>query len=895
MNTLTTFGGGTVNGSEFIVSSAMQDIGKMVSLSVKDAITGKFVPGNKLMGLSDGVTSVAGCHESCGLIPAVMQDELQHQLQRLKQDELVLPADPVTSTLDPPPTGVYVHLAAADIFHPLTDPGARRPLPLVVQGRRIIPVGHANTTFFDPHTRTSKALVAAPAPAPALRTDAAAAPGADGAVYLFGGLSRTGSAVFGDLWRLRWPFEQAGLGAAWTRLPPQGGPAARRGHSLVPYRDALLLFGGHDGAFNLRRDVWRYNVTGGVWTEVRTAGPGPPARHSHSAAIVRHAARDFMVVFGGKVGAALAADLWLLDLTEYEWRQAPRGPLALWPPATMRHCAVGVNARLLVFGGRSAETDGGTPAWVYSVPHAQWEVLAPGTEDGVRPQRNATSCTAWVEPGGAHVQVLIQQQPGPTGAVTGGWLYRHPVVGCAAAAPNGTRCVPCADGHVAVAGVCAACGARDDPECAAWRARQGPGRGVIVAICGASAALVLAATVLVARLVVKYRRLRRMYDETRIAAELAVAVATLELEQLDYIYALEKPTRIHTAFVTILDTLKQFRRYMPQAMFTETADSKESVVVGSPGSSRGSTRTTVRTMSCGSPPMSPQHPDPGPPPQAVASPPCRALRERRFHEKVHECQRCAGPSLGLKETRATVLVAACPRYGQFGVNPLELRAFLGAVEQAIEGSAGTLVSFHHGEVVAYWGAGRTEEALRGVWGVRAALEPGTAAGFALVSGRVRAGNDGTDRHVAFHVMGAPVPTARAFAAWATRAGRGGCLVLCDPDVHAAVGYHYVCREVGPIAVDSVGVVTCWQVYQSRSLQPGEWMYQIEEQTEPTADAANYNAALSAVKRKDYAAATALLDKLEDKHDPIVVHLRAVCDAAPPEGYQLQYHIRAGTA
>jgi len=66
----------------------------------------------------------------------------------------------------------------------------------------------------------------------------------------------------------------------------------RFGHSIVSYKESLVLFGGWDGN-NTLNDLWVINNSG-LATYISQMNP-PAGRYRHSAAIYK----DTMVIFGG--------------------------------------------------------------------------------------------------------------------------------------------------------------------------------------------------------------------------------------------------------------------------------------------------------------------------------------------------------------------------------------------------------------------------------------------------------------------------------------------------------------------------------------------------------------------------------------------------------------------
>lgn len=138
----------------------------------------------------------------------------------------------------------------------------------------------------------------------------------------------------------------------WTAVPTTTNPGLRAAHGLVAdaARNHLVLFGGRSGS-SVLGDTWTWN--GSTWTQVATSGPSP--RHGH--AMVYDALRQVVVVFGGydPLGTVLA-DTW-------EWNGASwtQRLTATTPPAR----AFAASAAWPAWGG--IVVNGGVP--VDSTPH----------------------------------------------------------------------------------------------------------------------------------------------------------------------------------------------------------------------------------------------------------------------------------------------------------------------------------------------------------------------------------------------------------------------------------------------------------------------------------------------------------------------------------------------
>ena len=123
-------------------------------------------------------------------------------------------------------------------------------------------------------------------------------------ILLFGGIGiAPGSATrFRDTWT--WD------GKSWMKVSDEG-PVGRNGQAMAFDRRTgdVLMWGGTAGGAHLD-DLWRWD--GRRWTEVTSVGPKPGKRVG--AQMIYDAARDLIVLFGGRIrenGAVrTSGDMW---------------------------------------------------------------------------------------------------------------------------------------------------------------------------------------------------------------------------------------------------------------------------------------------------------------------------------------------------------------------------------------------------------------------------------------------------------------------------------------------------------------------------------------------------------------------------------------------------------
>lgn len=86
------------------------------------------------------------------------------------------------------------------------------------------------------------------------------------------------------------------------------------------------------------------------------------------------------------------------------------------------------------------------------------------------------------------------------------------------------------------------------------------------ALVVAVVALVATAVPVVWRMTENQRRIAALYNNNRVAEESAEHIATMELDQLDWLFALREPNRIQAAFMRIIQNLTEYRKFLPHAV-----------------------------------------------------------------------------------------------------------------------------------------------------------------------------------------------------------------------------------------------------------------------------------------------------------------------------------------
>ncbi len=188
-------------------------------------------------------------------------------------------------------------------------------------------------------------------------------------IIIFGGVA--GITDFNDTWEYDIASNQ------WTNLNPSSGPSGRKSHSMAynPDNDKVYLFGGYDSVkFD---DLWEYDVTANQWTEITTT-PKPPARMSGD---MVYTGDNKLYLFGGK-GQDLGVyynDLWEYDITADVWTEISIPGLK--PSVRWGHqmdYISGENA-IFLFGGHDADLYF-NDSWKLTLDDNNWIKLDPQSD-----------------------------------------------------------------------------------------------------------------------------------------------------------------------------------------------------------------------------------------------------------------------------------------------------------------------------------------------------------------------------------------------------------------------------------------------------------------------------------------------------------------------------------
>lgn len=165
-------------------------------------------------------------------------------------------------------------------------------------------------------------------------------------------------------------------GLVWSLLSIEGEqPVARGGHSATLVGSELYIFGGEDVGRRALNDLQMLDLVHMTWTKLKPKNKGPSPRSTHAATCVLD---RYLVIFGGGSVATCYNDFWVLDLHTLQWSQ----PIVKGGKPTPRagHAAAMLGNQWYIVGGGN-NVKGCTDMLVADLSliadgEVSWEVLA---------------------------------------------------------------------------------------------------------------------------------------------------------------------------------------------------------------------------------------------------------------------------------------------------------------------------------------------------------------------------------------------------------------------------------------------------------------------------------------------------------------------------------------
>jgi len=185
-----------------------------------------------------------------------------------------------------------------------------------------------------------------------------------GAVWFFGGYTKKDGDYFNDVYK----YDIAT--SMWGSVHTLGeAPTKRTDHSVVLFRDSLLVFGGFDG-HNRFNDLRELHLKDKRWSQVSVRSQQPRNRFGHTAVIYAHS----MYIFGGWDGHDTLQELFEYNISSNMWIQLPLRGTA--PRARYRHTAVVCGDAMFTFGGVDKTQYRFPDLHEYNFTHRHWLKVA---------------------------------------------------------------------------------------------------------------------------------------------------------------------------------------------------------------------------------------------------------------------------------------------------------------------------------------------------------------------------------------------------------------------------------------------------------------------------------------------------------------------------------------
>jgi len=196
----------------------------------------------------------------------------------------------------------------------------------------------------------------------------------------------------------QFPLQSTTVGpeqGTWMRIAPPLGVGSL-GPSVIyhPGGNRLIVYGGIAHGYSYQNDVAAFQLPGGTWSTLSTAGTPPPGRRLQSA--VYDPVGNRMIVFGGS-GDGLRNDVWQLTLgATPTWSSIDAGP----GPSPRAGCGAIYDAagqRMIVFGGAYAEHE-----WEIELSDEVWALSLSGTPEWTQLSPAGAGPTARFAPSAAY-------------------------------------------------------------------------------------------------------------------------------------------------------------------------------------------------------------------------------------------------------------------------------------------------------------------------------------------------------------------------------------------------------------------------------------------------------------------------------------------------------------
>ncbi len=165
-------------------------------------------------------------------------------------------------------------------------------------------------------------------------------------------------------------------GAAWQKITPaNNAPPGRRDAALVydAARQRLIVFGGRAGS-GPRNDTWAFDLTTNRWQELAAGAAVKPQPRFSMVAGIDTGRQRFLISTGQQATGSFFDDVWAFDLTTDTWSQVA----ATGPRPNLRYGAAGGVAGDALYLSHGF-TDNGryNDTWAFDLASDQWQDVSP--------------------------------------------------------------------------------------------------------------------------------------------------------------------------------------------------------------------------------------------------------------------------------------------------------------------------------------------------------------------------------------------------------------------------------------------------------------------------------------------------------------------------------------
>uniref|UniRef100_A0A0D9VMU9 Acyl-CoA-binding domain-containing protein n=1 Tax=Leersia perrieri TaxID=77586 RepID=A0A0D9VMU9_9ORYZ len=172
---------------------------------------------------------------------------------------------------------------------------------------------------------------------------------------------------------------------SWCSVDTYGKvPISRGGQSVSLVGSRLIMFGGEDSKRRLLNDLHILDLETMMWEEVKTGKGGPSPRYDHSAAVY---ADQYLLIFGGSSHSTCFSDLYLLDLQNLEWSQPDTQGAHVNPRSG--HASTMIDENWYIVGGGD-NASGSTDTIMMNASKFVWSVVTSV------PARDPLACEVFV-------------------------------------------------------------------------------------------------------------------------------------------------------------------------------------------------------------------------------------------------------------------------------------------------------------------------------------------------------------------------------------------------------------------------------------------------------------------------------------------------------------------